>query len=220
MVPTMIDNPTVSPRFPRHDPEAARLFAERVLFEEMEHAAKLLQTEQDFGRAGVEHAVRACHGFLHVRGLSGQGLKPLMNLIAAMESVEEGSLPELFDPKVIAGEVPDRKWSLSAADREIRLHAAACMSALMKGGMKKFEAAARVTRYAQKWPRMSQGVIKQSTVTYWRDQLLEQVENNPDRQRYERKSEILSKGPEAKAYLEEVLCKGPMMTGGVRKSKT
>src|SRR5262245_47068338 len=81
-------------KFPRHKPEANLEQAEQVLFEEMEHAAELLQSEDDFGRSGVCHAIHACHSFLHVRGLSGQALKPLIDLMAAFEGVDKGVLPE------------------------------------------------------------------------------------------------------------------------------
>ena len=67
-------------RFPRHAAKTDVEPAEQALFEEMEHAAELLQVEEDFGRSGICHAVRACHSFLHVRGLSGQALKPLIDL--------------------------------------------------------------------------------------------------------------------------------------------
>ena len=65
-------------KFPRHDPDANLERAEQALFEEMEGAAELLQSQEDFGRFGVRHALHACYSFLHVRGLSGQPLKPLM----------------------------------------------------------------------------------------------------------------------------------------------
>jgi hypothetical protein len=69
----------------------------------MEHAAELLQSEEDFGRSGIRHAIHACHSFLHVRGLSGQALKPLMDLVLAFESRDQGILPGLFDPKFKRG---------------------------------------------------------------------------------------------------------------------
>jgi hypothetical protein len=136
-----------SSKFPRHEPAADLARAEEVVFEEMEHAAELLQSQEDFGRSGVRHALYACYSFLHLRGLSGQGLKPLIDLIAALDSVDRGALPEVFDPKLRPGQIPERKWSRSAASRETKLHAAACMDALMKGGTSKDEAAARVARF-------------------------------------------------------------------------
>jgi hypothetical protein len=60
-----------SSKFPCHAPKTDLEFAEQALFEEMEHAAELLQSEEDFGRSGVCHAIHSCHSFLHVRGLSG-----------------------------------------------------------------------------------------------------------------------------------------------------
>ena len=111
--------------------------AEHALFEEMERTAELLQSQDDFGRSGVRHAIHACYSFLHVRGLSGQGLKPLIDLTAALEDVDEGTLPELLDPKLRPGQIPERKWSRSAGAVETKLYAAACMDALMRSGISK-----------------------------------------------------------------------------------
>src|SRR5665648_269631 len=92
-------------KFPRLEPTANLDEAERALLEEMEAAAELLQSKDDFGRAGACHAIHACHSFLHVRGLSGQALKPLIDLVAAFNDVDEGTLPELFDPSLKRGEL-------------------------------------------------------------------------------------------------------------------
>jgi hypothetical protein len=204
-------------KFPRHEPEADLARAEQVVFEEMEHAAELLQSEEDFGRSGVRHALHACYSFLHVRGLSGQGLKPLIDLMAALENVASGALPELFDPKLKPGRLPERKWSRSHAARETKLHAAACMDALMNGGLSKDDAAARVAQHTDGWPRISKGLINPNTVTNWRDELLQQSSDNRDRKRLELRSKMLSQGPKAKRYVKEALRNGPVMVGGVRK---
>ena len=212
------DNAPLKPKFPRQKPTAPRVAAQRTLLEEMEHAAELLHSEEDFERSGVLHAIRACHGFLRVRGLSGQGLKPLMDLIAAFESVQKGTLPELFDPKMAAGEETERKWSRSPAAGETKIHAAACMEVLMNNGQEKQNAAARVARSATTWPRISCGMIEAITVINWRDELKQQGSDNPDRQKFEALSKMFSKGPKAKAHLKEVLRIGPFMTGGMRNS--
>jgi hypothetical protein len=203
-------------KFPRHDPDANLERAEQALFEEMERAAELLQSQEDFGRSGVRHALHACYSFLHVRGLSGQALKPLIDLVAALESVDRGVLPEVFDPELRPGDAPRRKWSRSAAARETKLYAAACMDALMKRGSSKDEAAARVARFAAGWRRVSQGEIKASTVTNWRDELLQSASNAAERRLFEGYSRMLSQRP---AFLEEVLRGGPVMTGGVRRKR-
>ena len=114
---------------------------------------------------------------------------------------------------------PARKWSRSAASRETKLYAAACMDALMKRGISKDVAAARVARFAAGWPRVSQGEIKESTVANWRDELLQSPSNAADRCRFESYSRMLSQGPRANAFLEEVLRGGPVMTGGVRRKR-
>jgi hypothetical protein len=208
-----------APKFKRHDPQLERIRSEAVLFEEMEHAAQLLQSEEDFGRSAIHHALHACYSFLHARGLSGQGLKPLMDLMAALESVASGVLPELFDPKLKRGQMPDRKWSRSAASSEMKRHAAACMDALMRGGLEKKEAAARVARHTDRWPRMSAGLVKPSTVANWRDELLQQTSDNLERERFERRSAMFSQGPRASEYLAEALRIGPVLTGGVRTGR-
>jgi hypothetical protein len=206
-------------KFPRHEPEADLDRAEQALFEEMEHAAKLLQSEDDFGRSGVRHAIHACHSFLHVRGLSGQALKPLIDLMAAFDSVDEGILPELFDPKIKRGDLPERKWSRSHAAGEIKMHAAACMEALMKAGMEKEKAAVRVARHAGSWPQMSRGLIKPSTVANWRDELLQHSSTNRARRQFEARAAMLSQGARSTEYLAKALRIGPVLTGGVRKAR-
>jgi hypothetical protein len=206
-------------KFRRHEPEADLQRAEQALFEEMEHAAELLQSEEDFGRSGVRHAVYACYSFLHARGLSGQALKPLSDLIASLKSVDEGVLPEIFDPKLRPGQIPERKWSRSAASREMKVYAAVCMDALMRNGASKPEAAARVARCAARWPRVSQSEIKASTVANWRDELLQSPSTAPERYLFESYARMLSQRPKAKTYLEEVLRFGPVMTGGVRRKR-
>jgi hypothetical protein len=208
-----------SMKFRRHRPEADLGRAEQMLFEEMEHAASLLQSEDDYGRSGVCHAIHACYSFLHVRGLSGQALKPLYDVVTAFENVEEGVLPELFDPKITRGELPERKWSRSHAADEIKIHAAACTEALMKAGTGKDEAAARVARHASNWPRVSQGIIKPSTVANWRDEFLQQSSDNRERKRFEARAAMLRQGAKAKGYLAEALRIGPPLTAGTRKGR-
>ena len=185
----------------------------------MERAAKLLQSEDDFGRAGACHAIHACHSFLHVRGLSGQALKPLIDLVAAFDNVEAGVLPELFDPSFKRGELSERKWSRSYAATEIKIHAAACMDALMKAGKGKKEAAAHVARHTDKWPRVSSGLIKPNTVANWRDELLQHGSDNREQKRFEKRSAMFANATQGKNYLAEALRHGPALTGGVRKGR-
>jgi hypothetical protein len=159
----------------RHEAKADLARAELLLLDEMEHAAELLQSQEDFGRSGIRHAIHACYSFLHVRGLSGQALKPLTDLMQALESVASGVLPELFDPKLKPGQMPERKWSRSVSASEMKIHAAACMDALMQNDVGKDQAAARIARHADNWPRVSQGLIKPSTVVNWWDELPQQA---------------------------------------------
>lgn len=213
------ESPDVASKFPRHTPQIDLEIAEQTLFAEMEHAARLYQSEEDFGRNAARHALQACVCFSLRRGLSGQALKALADLMGAFDKVDEGTLPELFDPKVKPGQLPDRKWSRSALAQEVKIHAAACMDALMKGGASKEEAAKRVARSARNWPRASAGIIKSSTVTNWRDELLQQTRDSRERIRFEKRSRAFRDASNAKAYLVEALRMGPPLTGAVRKRR-
>lgn len=204
-------------QFPRHWAEAELEFAATALIQEMERAARLLQTEQDFGRSGVSRAIYACYSFLYVGGLSGQALKPLADLLRALDSVDEGVLPELFDPNIKNCELPERKWSRSWAATETKIYAAACMDALMKTGSTKDEAAERVTRSTEKWPRVSSGCINPNTVVNWRDELLQEIGQSHERLLFSELSKKFVEGPNASEYLKGVLRIGPLYTSGVRK---
>ena len=120
----------------------------------------------------------------------------------ALESVDKEILPELFDPKIKRGQFPERKWSRSPAARETKSLAAACMDALMKRNMPKDEAAARVARYAVRWPRVSKGTITANTVTNWRDELLQAPSESAERRYFDGLSRMFSEGPKSKSYLE------------------
>jgi hypothetical protein len=89
----------------------------------------------------------------------------------------------------------------------------------MQNGVGKDEAAAGVARHANNWPRISQGLIKPSTVANCRDELLQQSSDNRERRRFERRSAMFSQGPRASEYLAEALRIGPVLTGGVRKGR-
>lgn len=191
-----------------------------MLFEEMERSAELLHTEVDYGRAGLRCALRACHDYLHIRGLSGQGLKALADALAALDTVDKGTLPEIFDPNMRPGVLPQRKWSRSAAAQETRIYVAACLDALMKSGMSQDDAAAKVAARSQNWPRISSGIINSSTVVNWRDGFMQQQSVDPDRRKFEGISRIFSDGQRGARDLNEVLRHGPPMTGGIHSPKT
>lgn len=212
--------PNASPKFPRPDPQSGRIHSERALFEEMERAAELLQSEQDYGRSGIRSALLACHSFLHVRGLSGQGLKPLIDLLSAFKSVEESTLPEIFDPKMRPGAEPTRKWSRAPSARETKIYVAACLDALMNAGISEMDAASKIAKSVPNWPRISVGMIKASTVANWRDELKQKQSSDRERRMFEKISRDFSEGPRAASYLKEVLRNGPPMTGGIYSSKT
>jgi hypothetical protein len=209
------------PQFPRHSPETGRIAAEKQLFHELEQTALKLASDGDFGRDAAIDAVKLVSAFLRDRGLSGQALKPLINLRKALEDVERGILPELFDPTAVK-RLETQKWSRSSAGAETKIFAAALMDALMRGEdkMTKSGAARRVARSAEKWPRVSSGIITPATVANWRDELLQRMSTDRDRRMFESYSRSFVKGPRASAFLKEVLRTGPPLTDGLRRSKT
>ncbi len=183
----------------------------------MEEAAKILFSEDDFGRAAVLHALQAVWSFLHVRGLSGQAMAPIRALMLALEGVGRGNLPELFDPHALGPDGrPRRKWSHSAAAEETKVAAAALMEVLMKRGMTKPEAARAVARSASDWRRVSTGVIKATTVANWRDEILQSAPDDASRKQFQSLFASLTEGPRAAGYAADLLASGPLWIGGFR----
>ncbi len=209
-------------KLPRRPTEVPLNEDEERLFQDLEIVFEENLEVTDFGRHAAREAVQLVLTYLDKRGLSGQAMKPLIDISNALQDVESGVLPELFDPKATGNSGPDglRKWSRSSGGKQIKHYAAGCMGALMKTGVKKEEAAMRVARAAQSWPRFSAGVINANTVTNWRDELMQAETNNPGLLMYELLVSNFSVGPKAKQYLEEVLHKGPKLTGGKRRTET
>lgn len=185
-----------------------------LIFEENVHAS-------DFGRQAAFEAVQVVRLFLNKRGLAGQAMKTLIKVEEAFDDVKRGILPELFDPASTknAGPDGDSKWSRSKGAAEIKICAAAVMSALMKQGVNKLEAANRTATAVQSWPTFSAGIIKAITIVNWRDYLMQSQKTDIDRQRFEFLVTHLTSGPRAKEFLLEILRNGPP-TGGPRRKKT
>ena len=195
---------------------------EKLLFEHLEQIFAEEVDASDFGHKSAYEAVHVVLLFLQRRGLAGQAMGPLIKVHRALEDVKKGVLPELFDPAATKNGGPDgiSKWSRSSGAAEIKIYAAAAMEALMKQGMKKLEAASRVARAAQTWPAFSAGIIKATTIANWRDELMQSPKTDIKRQRFEHLATTLISGPRAKAFLKEILHKGPPLTGGPpRKAK-
>ena len=193
---------------------------EELLFEYLEIVFEENLKSSDFGRQSADDAVQLIIIFLDKRGLSGQAMQPLLKVQAALQDVANGILPELFDPASTTNAGPEgrSKWSRSNGAKQVRHYAAACMSALMRQGMKKMQAAERVARATQSWPTFSAGLIKANTIANWRDELMQSAKTDNDRQSYEHLVENFSNGPRAKEFLAEILQKGPPLTGGLRRN--
>src|SRR5829696_2258564 len=91
------------PRFPRSAPQVPIEPAEEALFESLEITATENISAEDFGRKAAGKALQACLKFAYDRGLSGQGLKILADLIQALDDVDRGVLPEIFHPQASKG---------------------------------------------------------------------------------------------------------------------
>ena len=163
------------PRFPRPQVQLPSREAERALFESLEVAAEKNITAEDFGRKTAREALQACLTFLYDPRPLGPALKILAGYDSALDDVDRGTLPEIFDPKAMkqAGAEGAKKWSRSTAARQTSICAAACLGALILKRVPIVSAAATVARAAQNWPRYSKGDIKASTVINWRDELLQ-----------------------------------------------
>jgi hypothetical protein len=205
-------------RFPRFPIQMPRGAAERALFESLEATASDYSSAEDFGRQAARESLQACLKYLHDRGLSGQGLKALADLVRGLDDVDRGILPEIFDPLggKRAGSEGSKKWSRSTAAQENKRYVAACLGALMHKGTPQKEAARRVARSAQNWPRFGAGIIKLSTVINWRDYILQEQSSNPTRVDYEQLVGMLVDSAE---FLEKVLREGPPFSGGTRRTK-
>jgi hypothetical protein len=209
------------PEFPRHQILVGRGAAERVLFGNLEQTARQATQAEDFGRRAVIEALDACVSFLYARGLSGQAMKPLLDMRKALADVTLGILPELFDPKAVErARAGTRKRSRSSASDEIRVYAAACLGALMEKGIAKSEAKAKVARCAQDWPRFSSGTLNGNTVANWRDRIIQAPVSDLKRRTYDSIVRGFTVGPSANRYLDEVLRDGPPLTGAIRKAET
>ena len=127
----MTDPAKLPPQLPRHSPDTGRIAAEKRLFNELEQIALNLASTEDFGRAVAIEAMKSICIFLHDRGLSGQALKPVIDILKAFGDVEKGVLPPLFDPNA-AKKFEAQKWSRSSAAAETKVFAAALMDALMR----------------------------------------------------------------------------------------
>ncbi len=209
-------------KLPRRPTEVPLNEDEERLFQDLEIVFEENLEVTDFGRHAASEAVQLVLTYLNKRGLPGNAMKPLIDVFKALQDVESGILPELFDPRAADNSGPDglSKWSRSGGGKQIKLYAAGFMGALMKTGVRKEEAAMRVARAAQSWPRFSSGVINANTVTNWRDELMQAETTDPGRLMYERLVSDFSVGAKAKQYLDEVLRKGPPLTGGKRRSET
>ena len=175
----------------------------------------------DFGRGSVKEFLRLCFRYLDKRGVSGHAMQPLVIAFRALEDVERGILPELFDPKAAINSGPGglSKWSRSSGAEQFKVYASACVGALMKTGLLKEQAATRVARATASWARFSSGIIKASTVVNWRDELMQRSTADPGRRFYEYLVRMFSDGPNAAQCLDEVLRNGPPLIGGMRQSE-
>lgn len=213
---------TYTPRFPRHPQEIPLNAAELELFRNLEFIAQKNRQADDLGRKAATESLQFVLTYLDKRGLSGQAMVGLIRIRDAFTDLEAKTQPELFDvlePRK-NGSKGSRKWTRSLAGQDVKYYSTACLGALMASGMLENEAAAKVARHAQSWPRFSEGIIQASTVANWRDEILQLPDGAFKKRQY---LELLShfvRDGKPTPYLQEVLDDGPPLTFGRRKTKT
>lgn len=189
---------------------ASRRRAEEILHEQLNQVSwALFCGDLDSQTAALE-TLRKLGGYLYVRGFSGMGMKPVETLVRALEDVQNGVRPEIFDPNLRdeTGSLR-RKRSQSSAKMEVKIYAAALLGALMKTGLGRAEAAAKVARATAKWPKIDEQEITKRTVIGWRDDCLQSMKSDPLRQDYDRRLAAMSDEPSGVKFRDFVLQNGP-----------
>jgi hypothetical protein len=213
---------TEPPKFPREPPELGGPEAEEQLFAELHANAEQYATDTDFGRRAAREAILSVLSFLLDRGLSGQAAKIFGDLAQALMDVEQGTLPEMFNPNSAthAGADGRQVWTRSTKGQETDLYLAATAMALRRRRKKKLsEIFEKVARHAQNWPRISSGIITSGRVKDAYNIYRSAPKQGETTTEFERIVESLSEGPNAAQYLEDVLANGPPLTGGTKKQK-
>lgn len=199
-------------RFPTPKPSYPLNTFEEHLFKNLAVILSENLEVADLGRRASKESLQVVLTFLLNRGVPGQALHPLNRVVKAFEDLEAGIQPELFD--LDEHGVGNRKWTRSSDGKEVRRYTASVMGALMAAGQSKGEAATKVARHAQTWPRFSKGVIKASTVTNWRDEFLQ----DPQSHEHKLYTHLLNTFQCKPEYLKEILAKGPPLNFGSRSS--
>jgi hypothetical protein len=203
-------------------PERGRREAEEQLFAELEANAKEYAKDTDFGRRAAREAILSVLNFLLNRGLSGQAAKIFGDLVEAFRNVEQGNLPEIFDPNssTRAGAEGQQVWTRSTKGKETDLYLAAVAEALHRTTRRRLSTIFdEVARHAQAWPRISSGTITAGRVKEARHKHLPPRKKRGGITQFELVVRSLSEGPHASQHLNELLAKGPPLTGGTKKQK-
>jgi hypothetical protein len=212
---------TEPPKFPQEIPDRSPQEAEERLFAELEANAEEYAKDTDFGRRAAREAILSVLSFLLDRGLSGQAAKIFGDLVYAFKNVEQGILPEIFDPNssTRAGADGQQVWTRSAKGEETDLYLAATAMALhRRRKMKLAEIFEKVARHAQNWPRISSGIITAGRVKEVYNKY-RMAANGGKAKVFENTVKTFCEGPKAAKFLEEVLANGPPLTGGTKKEK-
>ncbi len=130
---------------------------------------------KDGGWEGCRQACEAVARYLYDRDLNPELAVPFSIIKESFRDLQDGVTPELFDKT----KTP-RERSRSRFKKYLRAMAAACMDALMNGGMNQDNAAAHVARHAQKWPGLENQELTAITIRYWRQDMLSKL---PDERR-------------------------------------
>lgn len=116
-------------RLPRWPTDVPLNLHEEALIRALEDIEERNRNVTDFGRGQVKEVLRLWYKYLDRRGVSGHAMQPLVIAFRALEDVERGVLPELFDPKaaINSGSRGRSKWSRSSGHAQFKVYASACM---------------------------------------------------------------------------------------------
>lgn len=210
---------------PRHDPEVGRLEAERILRQTLQKAAELFNQGGSSSRDGMMIALDVTCSFLKARGISGQQIQPLIALRQELDHIWEGKRSQLLQPGICSrDDFPAKSRANVPGKQFVKLYAAACAEAVYQLGqdpeiagfqkLTRTQADTQVARAMRNWLAFDQQTVTGRTVKGWRDEITSTDRQDVPRRQWEKVVTDFRSSKKGRAYLDEVLRKGPPLTGG------
>lgn len=213
---------------PRHDPEIGRLEVESILRQTLQVAAELFNRGGSSSREGMMLALDVMCSFLRARGLSGQQIHPLLALRQELDHIWEGKRSQLLQPGINSpDDLPAKSRSNAPGKQCVKLYAAACSEALYKLGrdpnrvafekLTRTQADTQIACAMRNWPAFDHQTITGRTVKGWRDGITSNTRQDVRRRQWIEIVTGFTSNEKGRAYLDEVLRKGPPFSSGLPK---